>query len=180
MIDIRAAREADLPAVQAIYAHHVRTGTGSFELEPPDLAEMTNRFHAVRANGMPYLVALSQGPSPEVMGYAYANWFRPRKAYRFTVEDSIYLAPQAQGRGLGRRLLEALIRECEALGCRQMIAVIGDSQNLGSIGVHARCGFRNSGVLRSSGWKFDRWLDTVFMQRELGQADHSPPADPAG
>jgi L-amino acid N-acyltransferase YncA len=171
MINVRPATEIDLTAIQAIYAHHVLTGTGSFELEPPPIAEMHNRFNAIRENGMPYLVAVK---GDDILGYAYANWFRPRKAYRFTVEDSIYIAPNAQGQGIGKVLLTALIDQCTALGCRQMIAVIGDSQNLGSIAVHTRAGFRASGILRSSGWKFDRWLDTVFMQRELGVGDAKP------
>ena len=180
MIQIRPATSLDLSFIQSIYAHHVLTGTGSFELEPPSMEEMRNRFEAVRANDMPYLVAIddqanAKEPSTVILGFAYANWFRPRQAYRFTVEDSIYLAPAAQGRGVGKRLLETLIEQCEAKGCRQMIAVIGDSQNLASIGVHARCGFRHTGLLRSSGWKFERWLDTVFMQRELGNADRSAP-----
>lgn len=179
MIEIRPAQDSDLEAIQAIYAHHVLTGTGSFELEPPSVDEMRNRMTAVHANKLPYLVAVQAGKHPgdqsEVVGYAYANWFRPRMAYRFSVEDSIYIAPKAQGHGLGRVLLEALVKECEALGCRQMIAVIGDSQNMASIGLHGRCGFRYSGILRSSGWKFERWLDTVFMQRELGTADRTPP-----
>ncbi|HMN79823.1 MAG TPA: N-acetyltransferase family protein [Burkholderiaceae bacterium] len=171
---IRSARDEDLAAIQAIYAHHVTTGTGSFELEAPGLAEMSRRLADVRGNGLPWLVAEQDG---RVTGYAYANLYRSRPAYRFTVEDSIYLAADAIGRGTGRRLLTALIDECERAGCRQMVAVIGDSANTASISLHARLGFRFSGVVRSCGWKFDRWLDTVLMQRELGAGERTSPED---
>jgi phosphinothricin acetyltransferase len=169
---IRDSRDDDLAAIRAIYAHHVRTGTGSFELEPPSLEEMGRRRADVLANGFPYLVVERDG---RVVGYAYANHFRARPAYRFMVENSIYVSHDATGQGIGRPLLQALIDRCEAAGCRQMLAVIGDSANIGSIALHARCGFRFAGVVRASGWKFDRWLDTVFMQRELGEAERSAP-----
>ena len=162
---LRDSQEADLPAITAIYAHHVLHGTGTFELEPPDLAEMTRRRAEVLGRGLPWLVAERDG---QVLGYAYANYFRPRMAYRFCLEDSIYLAPEAQGAGLGSLLLAELIARCEAQGARQMVAVIGDSANAGSIGVHRRAGFEPMGVMKAAGWKFDRWLDVVFMQRELG------------
>ncbi len=162
---IRPCQAADLSDVAAIYAHAVLHGTGTFELEAPDLAEMQRRHADVRAKGLPWLVAESEG---RVLGYAYANAFRPRPAYRFFLEDSIYLAPEAQGRGLGRLLLAELIARCTALGARQMLAVIGDSANAASIGVHRACGFEHTGVLKDSGWKFDRWLDVVLMQRTLG------------
>lgn len=171
---IRSARDEDLAAIHAIYAHHVATGTGSFELDAPGLDEMGRRLADVRGNGLPWLVAEHDG---RVTGYAYANLYRTRPAYRFTVEDSIYLAADAIGRGTGRRLLAALIDECERAGCRQMVAVIGDSANTASISLHARLGFRFSGVVRSCGWKFDRWLDTVLMQRDLGTGERTPPGD---
>jgi L-amino acid N-acyltransferase YncA len=167
---IRDSLADDLPALQAIYAHHVRHGTGSFELEPPSPDEMRRRRDDVLANGFPYLVATEEAA---VQGFAYANFFRARPAYRFTVENSIYLAPGAHGRGVGKRLLQALLARCEAAGCRQVIAVIGDSANTGSIALHAACGFRFAGTLRSTGWKFDRWLDTVLMQKELGPGDRT-------
>jgi len=173
---VRDCTPADLPAIQAIYAHHVRTGTASFELDAPSLEEMGRRRDDVLRNGFPYLVAEDAG---RVLGYAYANFFRTRPAYRFSVEDSIYVAHDLVGRGVGRRLLTELLARCEAAGCRQMLAVIGDSANTGSIGLHAACGFRFAGVFRSSGWKFGRWLDTVMMQRELGDGERSAPPNGA-
>jgi phosphinothricin acetyltransferase len=172
---IRPSTDADLQALTDIYAHHVRHGTGTFETEPPDQPEIARRRADVRAKGLPWLVAEDAG---SVVGYAYANHFRPRLAYRFCLEDSIYLAPTATGRGVGRLLLAELIARCEALGARQMLAVIGDAANAGSIGVHRALGFVDTGVLRSAGWKFDRWLDVVLMQRTLGRGDSTPPADP--
>lgn len=171
-LTIRDSEPQDAGAIQSIYAHHVASGRASFELTAPDLAEIRRRRDDVLANGFPYLVAEAAG---RVIGYAYANFFRTRPAYRFTVENSIYIAHDAIGQGAGRRLLLALIERCEALGCRQMIAVIGDSGNTGSIALHAACGFRFAGVLRSSGWKLDQWTDTVLMQRALGLGDHTPP-----
>lgn len=162
---IRPCQPHDLAAVTRIYAHAVEHGTGTFELEAPSLEEMQRRHADLQAKGLPWLVAEQQG---QVLGYAYANAFRPRPAYRFFLEDSIYLAPEAQGQGLGRLLLAELVARCTALGARQMLAVIGDSNNQASIGVHRACGFEHTGVLKASGWKFGRWLDVVMMQRPLG------------
>jgi phosphinothricin acetyltransferase len=168
---LRSSQESDLPAITAIYRHAVLEGTGTFELDPPDEVEMARRRAEVLGRDLPWLVAERDG---QVLGYAYANYFRPRMAYRFCLEDSIYLAPQAQGAGLGSLLLAELIARCEAAGARQMVAVIGDSANAGSIGVHRRLGFRDMGVMQAAGWKFDRWLDVVFMQRELGLGAGAP------
>lgn len=165
---IRPCRPDDVPAVAAIYADSVLTGTGTFELEAPDEAEMARRRDEVLAKGLPWLVAEAQG---RVLGYAYANPFRPRRAYRFCLEDSIYLDRAARGQGVGRILLAELLTRCEALGARQMLAVIGDSANAGSIGLHAALGFEHAGVLKSAGWKLGRWLDVVLMQRALGPGD---------
>ena len=173
---LRPSTPADLPAITDIYADAVLTGTGTFELEPPDLAEMTRRRDDVLGKGLPWLVAERGG---QVLGYAYANHFRPRRAYRFCLEDSIYLHRDARGQGVGKLLLAELVGRCEALGARQMLAVIGDSANAGSIGVHAALGFAHTGVLQASGWKFGRWLDVVLMQRALGFGDSQAPADPA-
>lgn len=163
---IRPSLPADVPVITAIYAWHVAHGTGTFELEAPDEAETQRRRDDVLAKGLPWLVAEHQG---RVVGYAYANHFRPRKAYRFCLEDSIYLDPTAQGLGFGRMLLAELIARCTARGARQMLAVIGDSANQASIGVHRALGFKPVGLLAASGWKFERWLDVVVMQRELGR-----------
>jgi L-amino acid N-acyltransferase YncA len=173
---IRPSTADDVPAVAAIYGWHVLNGTGTFELEAPDTPEMARRRADVIDKGLPWLVAERNG---EVLGYAYANHFRPRRAYRFCLEDSIYLAPSAQGQGVGRLLLAELISQCEARGARQMLAVIGDSANAGSIGVHRTLGFEHTGLIRSAGWKFDRWLDVVMMQRPLGLGDGARPADGA-
>jgi phosphinothricin acetyltransferase len=172
-ITIRASTAADLPAITAVYGWNVLHGTGTFELEAPDLAEMTRRRDDVLSKGLPWLVAERGG---EVLGYAYANHFRPRRAYRFCLEDSIYLSDAARGQGAGKALLAALMAQCEALGARQMLAVIGDSANAGSIGVHRSLGFEHTGLLKSAGWKFERWLDVVLMQRALGTGDAVPPA----
>jgi phosphinothricin acetyltransferase len=169
---VRPCLPADLATITAIYADSVAGGTGTFELDPPDLMEMTRRCDEVRSRGLPWLVAQQAG---EILGYAYANAFRPRPAYRYFVEDSIYLAPTARGRGVGRLLLAELIERCESRGARQMIAVIGDSANAGSVGIHAALGFEHAGLMRSAGWKFGRWLDVVLMQRALGAGDRSPP-----
>ena len=171
-IAIRPCRAADLAAVTAIYHHAVVHGTGSFELEPPDQTEMEARFARLAAAGYPALVACD---GAEVIGYAYAGAYRDRPAYRFTVEDSIYLHPDHQGRGVGRALLDRLLAAAEASGYRQMVAVVGDSANRGSIRLHEAAGFTHLGVLRSCGWKGDRWLDVVFMQRALGSGDRLPP-----
>ncbi|MGY3427640.1 L-amino acid N-acyltransferase YncA [Bradyrhizobium sp. F1.13.4] len=172
--DIRPTLEADLPAITAIYQQAVREGTATFELEPPDLAEMTRRYRTLIDGGYPYFVAILDG---RVAGYAYAGAYRPRPAYRFTVENSIYLDPAFHRRGIGALLLERLIVECEARGFRQMIAVIGDSANAGSVGhhVHTRAGFKMIGTHPSVGLKFGRWLDTVMMQRDLGEGAKSVP-----
>jgi L-amino acid N-acyltransferase YncA len=173
-LEIRAAAVADLPSITDIYAHEVRFGTATFELIPPDLAEMTRRFHALVEGGFPYLVAVLDG---HVIGYAYASAFRPRPAYRFTVENSVYLRPAIHRRGIGQQLLQRLIGECSALGFRQMIAVIGDSANAASVGVHSRCGFKMIGTHPNVGLKFGRWLDTVMMQLPLGEGAASVPAN---
>ena len=165
LVAIRPATGADLPAIADIYAHAVLNGTASYEYDPPALDEMSRRFEAIAASRYPYLAAEADGV---IVGYAYASAFRTRAAYRFTVEDSIYLAPASQGRGLGKRLLSQLIRECEALGFRQMIAVIGDGGvNQASVRLHAALGFAPSGVIVGSGFKFGRWCDTHLMQRPL-------------
>jgi L-amino acid N-acyltransferase YncA len=176
-LEIRPAAAADLSSVTEIYEHAVRFGTATFELIPPDLAEMTQRFDALMDGGFPYLVASLEG---RVVGYAYAGAYRPRPAYRFTVENSVYLQPAIHRRGVGLQLLQRLITESEARGYRQMIAVIGDSANAGSIGVHSRCGFRMIGTHPNVGFKFGRWLDTVMMQRALGEGAATVPADDPG
>jgi len=175
-LEIRPAIAADLPAITAIYEHAVRFGTATFEIVPPDLAEMTRRFEALTDGGFPCLVAALE---QRVVGYAYAGPYRPRPAYRFTVENSLYLQPSIQRRGIGRQLLQRLIRQSEAGGFRQMIAVIGDSANAGSIGVHSRCGFQMLGTHPDVGFKFGRWLDTVMMQRALGAGAATLPGPPA-
>ncbi len=171
---IRPSTPADIHAVTAVYGWNVTHGTGTFELDPPDEAEMAQRRSAVLANGWPWLVAEDQG---RVVGYAYANLFRPRRAFRFCVEDSIYLSPEATGRGVGRLLLAELMARCEVAGARQMVAVIGDSANLASVALHRALGFEPAGQLRSAGWKLGRWLDVVMMQRALGAGDQEVPAD---
>jgi phosphinothricin acetyltransferase len=162
---LRPSTSADLSAITAIYGHAVLHGTGTFELEPPALEEMMQRRENVLAGGWPWLVAEREG---KVLGYAYAAPFRPRRAYRFCLEDSIYLDEGARGQGIGRLLLAELIARCELLGARQMLAVIGDSENAGSIGVHRALGFEDAGVLKAAGWKFERWLDVVILQKALG------------
>ena len=176
-VEIRVASAADLSAITGIYEHAVLFGTATFELVPPDLAEMTRRFEFLTSGGFPYFVATQDGGP---VGYAYAGPYRPRPAYRFTVENSIYLAPAVQHRGIGTLLLQRLITETETRGYRQMIAVIGDSANAGSIGVHSKFGFRMIGTHPNVGFKFGRWLDTVMMQRALGDGANTLPADAAG
>lgn len=173
---IRPSRDQDLPAVTAIYAHHVLHGTGTFETAPPTEAEMTARRADVLAKGLPYLVAEQDG---QVLGFAYCQWFKPRPAYRFSAEDSIYLHPQACGRGVGRLLLGALAEQAQAAGLRKLIAVIGDSGNAGSIGVHRALGFTPAGTIRDCGWKFGRWLDIVLMEKTLGEGASTAPEGPA-
>jgi len=170
---VRAASRADLPVITDIYADAVLHGTATYELDAPDLAEMTTRFDALAGGGFPYLVAEADGA---VLGYAYAGPFRARPAYRFTVEDSIYLAPDARGRGIGLLLLAALIETSSALGFRQMIAVIGDGgADSASVKLHEKTGFRHCGRMEASGYKFGRWLDTVFMQLAMNGGAVSPP-----
>ena len=169
---IRPSTEADIPTIQAIYADNVLHGTGTFETEVPDAAEMTRRRSEVLGRQLPFLVAESDGA---VLGYAYANYFRPRLAYRFCLEDSVYLHPNAKGQGTGKLLLTELIARCEAAGARQMLAVIGDAENHGSIQLHRSLGFEQTGLLKSSGWKFGRWLDVVLMQRQLGLGGTTSP-----
>lgn len=168
---IRPSREDDLPAITAIYAHHVLHGTGTFETVPPSETDMAARRADVLAKALPYLVIEENG---QVLGFAYCNWFKPRPAYRFSAEDSIYLHPDARGRGLGRQLLGALAEAGEKAGLRKLIAVIGDSANAGSIGVHTALGFTHAGLIKSCGWKFGRWLDIVLMEKVLGDGDESP------
>jgi L-amino acid N-acyltransferase YncA len=172
-LEIRPTVAADLLAITEIYGHAVRHGTATFELIPPDLAEMTRRCNVLTDGGFPYFVATLDG---RVVGYAYAGAYRPRPAYRFTVEDSVYLDPAIHRRGIGLQLLQRLITESEARGYRQMIAVIGDSANAGSIGVHTRCGFAMIGTHPHVGFKFGRWLDTVMMQLALGEGGTTVPA----
>ena len=169
---VRDATDADMAAIQAIYAHHVIHGLGSFEETPPDLGEMAGRRQAVLDHGLPYLLAEEDGA---VRGYAYAGPFRPRRAYRYALENSVYVAPDAMGRGIGRRLLQVLVERCTATGYRQMIAVIGHSGNQGSIGLHAAAGFHQVGHLPSVGFKLGRWVDLVIMQRSLGPGDSTLP-----
>lgn len=171
---IRPSTPDDLPAITAVYGWNVENGTGTFEIEPPTLADMGKRREDVLSKGLPWLVAERDS---QVLGYAYANHFRPRLAYRFALEDSIYLAETAQGQGVGKLLLAELIARCESLGARQMLAVIGDSANAGSIGVHRALGFSDLGVMKSMGWKFNRWLDVVLMQRALGLGDGAAPLE---
>ena len=169
---IRPSQAADIPAITAIYAHHVLFGTGTFEIDPPSQSDMTSRRADVLAKGLPYLVAVD---GDKVLGFAYCNWFKPRPAYRFSAEDSIYLAPDAQAQGLGRALLTELAAQAEKVGVRKLIAVIGDSANTGSIAVHRSVGFSHVGVLKSCGWKFDQWRDVVMMDKALGLGDTSAP-----
>jgi phosphinothricin acetyltransferase len=170
---IRPATIADLPTITTIYEEAVLYGTATFELDPPNLIEMTRRFDTLTAGGFPYLVA-AEGEA--IAGYAYAGPYRPRPAYRYTVENSVYLAPDAQRRGTGFALLQGLLRESELRGYRQMIAVIGDSANAGSIAVHRKAGFAMIGTHPHVGFKFGRWLDTVMMQRALGEGANRLPA----
>lgn len=169
---IRPCAATDMPAITAIYAHHVQHGAASFETDPPSLEEMCRRRSDVVGKGLPYLVAVY---NDAIAGYAYAGSYRPRAAYRDTVENSVYLRRDLAGRGIGTRLLNALIDDCEARDLRQMIAVIGDSANVASIRLHLRCGFRNAGTLISVGHKHGRWLDSVLMQRALRHGDTLPP-----
>ena len=170
---VRNSTDADVPAVHRIYAYHVLHGLGSFEEEPPSAAEMKRRRDDVIAHGLPYLVADIDGA---VVGYSYATLYRARSAYRYTVEDSVYVDEGVLRKGVGRALLSAVIARCEAGRWRQMVAVIGDSGNAASIRLHASLGFRLVGTLRAVGFKMGRWADTVLMQRELGAGERTPPA----
>lgn len=172
MPTIRPARDEDIAAITAIYSHHVLHGTGTFETTPPSAEDMAARRADVLAKGLPYLVLLD---ADQVLGFAYCNWFKPRPAYRFSAEDSVYLAPDSGGKGWGRLLLAELAAQAERVGVRKLIAVIGDSANAGSIGVHRSLGFTHVGVLRACGWKFGRWLDVVMMEKALGAADSNSP-----
>ena len=172
---VRDALDDDVAAVQRIYAAHVREGLASFEEEPPSVAELAQRRLQVLERGLPYLVAELDG---EVLGYSYATPYRTRSAYRFTLEDSVYVRRGCEGRGLGRLLLAELIARCEAGSWRQMIAVIGDSANAGSIRLHRSLGFAEAGLLRAVGFKFGRWVDSVLMQRALGEGQQTLPVEP--
>ncbi|OUM03559.1 GNAT family N-acetyltransferase [Variovorax sp. JS1663] len=172
MTTIRPSRDEDLAAITSIYAHHVLHGTGTFETEAPTSAEMAARRADVLAKNLPYLVAERSG---ELLGFAYCNWFKPRPAYRYSAEDSIYLAEAARGQGIGTQLLAALTEAAEAAGVRKLIAVIGDSANAGSIGVHRAQGFEHVGVLKDCGWKFGQWRDVVLMDKVLGQGSTTNP-----
>ena len=169
---IRPSRDADIAAITAIYAHHVLHGTGTFETDAPTAADMTNRRADVLSKQLPYLVAEGDG---EILGFAYCNWFKPRPAYRYSAEDSIYMAEAARGKGLGAQLLAALSQAAEAAGVRKLIAVIGDSANAGSIGVHRAQGFTHVGVLKDCGWKFGQWRDVVLMEKVLGEGSTTSP-----
>jgi phosphinothricin acetyltransferase len=169
---VRASSEADIAHCAEIYGHHVLHGTASFEVDPPDVAEMKKRRAAVLDLGLPHLVAEREG---RILGYAYAGNWRPRPAYKFSVEDSIYIDKDAVGQGVGKALLPALIERCTAAGKRQMVAVIGDSAQTPSIRLHVSCGFEMVGTLKNIGFKFGRWLDSVLMQRALGSSDAPPP-----
>ena len=169
---VRPAAAPDLPAIQAIYAHHVLHGLASFEEVPPSVEEMRRRYEEVTRQGLPYLVAEERG---EILGYGYCTLYRTRSAYRHTLEDSIYVKQGFQGKGIGKAVLRELIARCEALNYRQIIAVIGDSANAGSIKLHASLGFVRAGLLRSTGFKFGRWVDSVYMQLPLGPGDGAKP-----
>ena len=170
---LRPTQDGDIRAVTAIYRQAVLFGTASYEIEPPGEQELDRRWRALLASGHPHIVAVSDGT---VLGYAYAGPFRTRPAYRFTVEDSVYVAPEAQGTGVGRALLSSLVATCERCGFRQMIAVIGDGAgHPASVGLHLSAGFRQIGLIEGSGWKHGRWLDTVLMQRALGSGATSSP-----
>ena len=171
-IFIRASRDADVDAISTIYAHHVLHGTGTFETEPPTAVDMAARRADVLAKNLPYLVAEQDG---RVVGFAYCNWFKPRPAYRYSAEDSIYIADEARGQGLGAQLLTALVQAAEAAGVRKLIAVIGDSANAGSVGVHRKQGFSHVGVIKDCGWKFGEWRDIVLMEKVIGAGSSTRP-----
>jgi L-amino acid N-acyltransferase YncA len=172
MLLIRPSRDKDISAITAIYTHHVLYGTGSFETEPPGAADMAARRADVLSKGLPYLIAEQDA---KIVGFAYGNWFKPRPAYRYSVEDSIYLAPDLHRNGVGRALLAELLARCEAVGIRKVMAIIGDSANAGSIGLHRALGFAHVGVFESCGWKFGAWRDIVIMQKTVGLGATEPP-----
>lgn len=169
---IRDCLEEDIPAITEIYAYAVRNNSGTFEIEPPSIIEMIQRREKVLKNGFPYLVAEIDG---EVVGYTYANYYHTRAAYRFTIEDSVYVDKDHRGKGIGTNLLNALINQCETGGSRLMVAIIGDAKNESSIAMHRACGFTMIGKLPNAGWKFDKWLDINFMVRPLGRGADTPP-----
>jgi phosphinothricin acetyltransferase len=175
-MSVRDATAADVPSLQAIYAHHVMHGFGTFDEVPPNLAAMEAKWRGIVASGLPWLVAEEAG---EVAGFAYASIFRPRPGYRYSVEDSVYVRDDRRGRGVGAKLLGRLIERCELAGVRQVIAVVGDSQNAASIGLHRRAGFEHSGIIKCVGFKLGRWVDIVMMQRALNGGDMTLPP-PAG
>ncbi|MDB5955335.1 GNAT family N-acetyltransferase [Ramlibacter sp.] len=172
MLILRPSTDGDLPAITAIYAHHVSHGTGTFETVSPSEADMAARRADVLAKDLPYLVADLDG---RVLGFAYCQWFKPRPAYRYSAEDSIYLDPDAAGQRIGNKLLSELVRHAHAAGVRKLIAVIGDSGNVRSIGVHRAVGFRHVGTIEACGWKFGRWLDIVLMEKSIGEGSRTPP-----
>ena len=178
-MNIRPALALDIPAIARIYAHAVENGTASWEYDAPDETEMARRLAVLAEGGFPWLVAepTDSERGGDLLGYAYAGPYRPRAAYRWTVEDSVYIAPDAQGAGVGRALLSELIAISTQRGWRQMVAVIGDRASLASIALHRSHGFREAGVIRAAGWKNGRWLDQVLMQRALGEGDEAPPKD---
>ena len=172
-MEVRSAAQGDLAAIQSIYAHHVLHGLATFEEVPPDVEEMRRRWQDLAGRGLPYLVAVERS---EILGYGYCAPYRARSAYRYALEDSVYIKDGHLGKGIGSRILGELLGACVGLGYRQVIAVIGDSANTASIGLHARHGFLRVGTLRSSGYKVGRWVDTVLMQRPLGPGDGEPPS----
>jgi len=171
-MEIQAATTADVPEIQSIYAHHVLNGAGTFEEIPPSVEEVARRFDGIVGRGWSYLVARD---ATGVLGYGYFSQLRERSAYRFTAEDSVYVRDDVRGQGVGKALVARLLQEAEKQGFRQMIAVVGDSENVGSIGMHASLGFQRVGLLRATGLKFGRWVDAVYMQRPLGRGDHDMP-----
>jgi len=173
-ITLANATDADIPTIQTIYSHHVLHGIATFEVEPPSVAQMRKRYHDVLTNGLPYLVAAYHG---EVVGYCYLSPYRPRFAYRFTLEDSVYIHADMQNKGVGSLLMNEAISRAEKEGYRQIIAVIGNSQNIASLRLHASLGFKSVGPLTSVGFKHGQWVDTVMMQRALGEGNDSLPVD---
>ncbi len=172
-MEIRPAEPADLPEIQAIYAYHVLHGAGTFEEVPPSIEEIADRYQEIINRGWSYLVSTDE---TGLLGYAYYTQLRDRSAYRYTAEDSIYVREDVRGQGVGKALVQRLLSDAEKAGFRQMVAIIGDSENVGSIGVHASLGFQRAGLLRASGLKFGQWVDTVYMQRALGRGDADIPA----